>query len=74
MILPALFPDDAKLDYGKLQLIHKCDEASNAFLTLKNQAPQKQKEIRDALLKYCELDTFAMVKIWEKFKEVINEN
>ena len=73
-VLPALFPDDVELDYSKLQLIHKGDEASNAFLTLKNQTPEKQKEIRDALLKYCELDTYAMVKIWEKFKEVINEN
>lgn len=73
-VLPALFPDDVKLDYSKLQLIHKGDEASNAFLTLKNQTPEKQEEIRNALLKYCELDTYAMVKIWEKFKEVINEN
>ena len=73
-VLPALFPDDSKLDYSKLQLIHKGDEASNAFLTLKDQTPEKQKEIRDALLKYCELDTYALVKIWEKFKEVINEN
>ena len=25
---------------------------------------------RHNLLKYCELDTFAMVKLWEKLKEV----
>ena len=25
---------------------------------------------KERLLKYCELDTYAMVKIWEKFNEV----
>jgi hypothetical protein len=25
---------------------------------------------REALLRYCELDTWAMVKVWEKLKEV----
>lgn len=24
---------------------------------------------REALLRYCELDTLAMVKVWEKLKE-----
>ena len=32
-----------------------------------------KEEIKEDLLKYCELDTYAMVKIWEKFKEVIEE-
>lgn len=30
-VLPALYPDDPELDYSKLSLIHKCDEASNVF-------------------------------------------
>ena len=25
---------------------------------------------REALLRYCELDTWAMVKVWEKLKEM----
>ena len=25
---------------------------------------------REALLRYCELDTLAMVKVWQKLKEV----
>ncbi len=29
-------------------------------------APEEQKKARQYLLKYCELDTFAMVKIWEE--------
>ena len=47
-----------------------CGEASQAFLSLKNKSKEEQEEIRNCLLKYCELDTLAMVKIWEKFKEV----
>ena len=70
-VLPALYPDDPELDYSNLDLIHRGDEASDAFITLKDKTPHEQKAIRQALLKYCELDTYAMVKIWEKFREVI---
>ena len=69
-VLPALYPDDPELDYEELSMIHKGDEASEAFIKLKDKTPEEQKEIRNALLEYCKLDTLAMVKIWEKFKEV----
>ena len=69
-VLPALCPE---LDYSKLPLIHKGDEASEAFKSLKNKNHEEQEEIRDALLQYCELDTYAMVKIYEKFKEIMVE-
>ena len=71
-VLPALYPDDPELDYSELSLIHKGDEAANAFLSLKDKTPEEQEEIREALLEYCKLDTYAMVKIWDKFKEVVN--
>ena len=69
-VLPALYPDDAELDYSELSLIHKGDEASQAFLSLKYKTPEEQEEIRKALLEYCKLDTYAMVKIWENFRQV----
>ena len=69
-VLPALYPDDPELDYSELSLIHKGDEASNAFLSLKDKSPEEQEKIREGLLEYCKLDTYAMVKIWEKFNEV----
>ena len=31
---------------------------------------KEQEKIREGLLKYCELDTYAIVKIWEKLKEI----
>lgn len=70
-VLPALYPDDAELDYSKLSMVHKGDEASNAFLSLKDKTRNEQDKIRKALLDYCRLDTYAMVKIWENFNLVI---
>ncbi len=69
-VLPALYPDDPQLDYHNLPLIHDGGEASQAFLNLKDKSKEDQEEIREGLLEYCKLDTLAMVKIWEKFKEV----
>ena len=70
-VLPALYPDDPELDYKNLDLIHNGGEASDAFLTLKDKTFDEQKKIRKSLLEYCKLDTLAMVKIWEKFREGI---
>ena len=32
--------------------------------------PEELETWRKHLLKYCELDTYAMVKVWERLKEV----
>ncbi len=32
---------------------------------------QEIEESREALLRYCELDTWAMVKVWEKLNDII---
>lgn len=72
-VLPALYPDDSELDYSNLPVVHNGFEAAHAFLSLRDKTPEEQYEIRDGLLKYCELDTYAMVKIWMKFKEVIGD-
>ena len=69
-VLPALFPNDPELNYDNLPLVHNGVEAPIEFMGLKDKSPKKQEESRQGLLKYCELDTYAMVKIWEKFKEV----
>ena len=69
-VLPALYPNDSELDYHNLPLIHDGGEAPQAFLSLKGKSKEEQETIREGLLKYCGLDTYALVKIWEKFKEV----
>ena len=70
-VLPALFPDDESLNYHNLDLIHNGSEAMNSFAKLEENSKQDQEYIRERLLRYCELDTYAMVKIYEKLKEVI---
>ena len=72
-VLPALYPNDPELDYHNLPVVHNGGEASEAFLSLKDKTKEEQEIIRHGLLVYCELDTYAMVKLWEKFNEIIGE-
>lgn len=65
-VLPALFPNDPELDYSNLPGVKKGDQASAAFKEMANTTPEEVARIREELLAYCKLDTYAMVKIWEK--------
>ena len=69
-VLPALFPNDSELDYHTLPLIHNGGEAMDIFPKIKDMSKEEQKKAREGLLKYCKLDTYAMVKVWEKLKEI----
>lgn len=70
-VLPALLPDDPDLDYHNLPVVHNGGEASDAFLSLTNLPKEEQEKVRNGLLVYCKLDTYAMVKIWERLKKII---
>lgn len=73
-VLPALFPNDPELDYHNLQgSVHNGGEAMNIFPKIKDMSPEDQQAARLSLLKYCELDTYAMVKVWERLKEAAKE-
>ena len=70
-VLPALFPDEPSLNYHTLD--ERCQNGGNAmtlFPAIQFMEPEEAKASREALLRYCELDTWAMVKVWEKLKEV----
>lgn len=70
-VLPALFQDDPELDYHNLTgSVHNGSEAMSVFPKIKDMTIEEQVAARQSLLKYCELDTFAMVKVWQKLKEV----
>ena len=73
-VLPALFPDDPFLDYHNLEGVHNGGEASATFKKMATMTPEELEEYRKYLLKYCGLDTFAMVKVWEKLNEVSGYN
>ena len=68
-VLPALFPEDPELDYHNLEGVHNGGEASDAFAKMAAMTPEEIAVKREQLLKYCGLDTYAMVKVWEKLKE-----
>ena len=70
-VLPALFPNEPSLDYHNLD--ERCQNGGHAmtiFPRIQFMDPDEAAASREALLRYCELDTWAMVKVWEKLKEV----
>ena len=69
-VLPAMFPNDPELDYHNLEGVHNGSEAMTLFPKIKDLPLDKQAIARHNLLKYCELDTYAMVKIFLKLIEL----
>jgi len=70
-VLPALFPNDPELDYHNLDGdVHNGGEAMNIYPQIQFMTPEEQQRARHSLLKYCELDTYAMVKIWQLLSQV----
>ncbi len=69
-VLPALFPNDPSLDYHNLEGVHNGGEAMTIFPKIKDMPPEEQAKARHDLLKYCELDTYAMVMVWEELVRV----
>ena len=69
-VLPAIFPDDPSLNYHNLEGVHNGGEAMTIFPKIQHMSPEDQKIARHNLLKYCELDTYAMVKVWQELVRV----
>lgn len=69
-VLPAIFPNDPGLDYHNLEGVHNGGEAMTIFPQIQFMEPEDQKKTRHNLLKYCELDTYAMVKVWKELVRV----
>jgi hypothetical protein len=64
-VLPAMFPGDAEMDYGRLEI-----QDGRTAMTLYSGLAQAgdcagRQRIRDELRAYCRLDTLAMVRIWQ---------
>ncbi|HKL59840.1 MAG TPA: DUF2779 domain-containing protein, partial [Sphaerochaeta sp.] len=77
MILPKMFGDISDKDMG--QLISVDDELHNggaaltayARMQFEQMGDYEREEIRKALLKYCELDTMAMVMLYEGWLDLL---
>ena len=69
-VLPALFPGDPELDYHALDdICQNGGDAMTLFPKLQYMNPEDEASARQALLKYCHLDTLAMVRVLEKLYE-----
>ena len=68
--LPALFENDPELNYNSLVGVHNGGDAMKAYNSLKYLDDTMKEEVVNQLLKYCELDTYAMVKLYQKIVEL----
>jgi len=76
--LPKMFEDVSMHD---VELLSETDELNNGGLALTaygklqftEMSDYEREELKKALLIYCELDTFAMVVVFEAWREMINE-
>jgi len=67
-VLPALVPEMADA-YKKLDGVHNGGEAMQTYAKLAHMEDKEEvARLREALLRYCELDTLAMVRVLEKLK------
>ncbi len=79
-ILPPVFEgwidEDLKNNISEIEEISDGGAALTGYSKLQYQdmTEKERTEITKALLKYCELDTLAMVMIYEHFREIIGEN
>ena len=69
-VLPAMFPNDPELDYHNLEGVHNGGEAMSIYPKIQYMSEDEQKIARHNLLKYCELDTYAMVKVWQQLDKL----
>lgn len=68
-VLPSLVPEMQKA-YKELDGVQNGGEAMRAYASLPVKSVEEQEEIKKQLLKYCELDTLAMVKILDRLREI----
>ena len=78
-LLPKMFQDVSEKD---MQILCDDDELSDggaamtayARMQFEEMSQYEKDEIQKALLKYCELDTMAMVMLYEGWKDLLKEN
>ncbi|HIQ28244.1 MAG TPA: DUF2779 domain-containing protein [Sulfurovum sp.] len=72
-VLPALVPKMAEA-YQNLESVQNGSEAMQTYARLSAMQNKNEVEkLREDLLRYCELDTLAMVKVLKKLKEITKQ-
>ena len=54
-------------------MLNMPEEAMDIYPKMLAASPEEKERIRDGLLKYCCLDTLAMVKVLRKVKECVKD-
>lgn len=70
-VLPALFPGDPRLDYHSLNNVHNGTEAMTEYSRLLSYTPEEREIITNDLLRYCELDTYALVLVYNYLRDLV---
>lgn len=79
-LLPRMFADISDKDFDSLLLdsdeLREGGAASTAYarMQFEEMSDYERTEIQNGLLKYCELDTFAMVMIYEGWKDFLGQS
>lgn len=68
--LKAILPQFSNLNYEELN-ISDGEQASRAFYEMTYKIKKQNNKIREELLKYCELDTYAMILIHQKLEKLV---
>ena len=74
LVLPALFPGDPDIDYKSLPGVKKGDQASDMFIKLRDMDPIERAKQRAYMLRYCNLDTLAMIKLYEALLKAVDDS
>jgi hypothetical protein len=77
--LPPVFD---KWDFDELELVMSDADIANggaaltayAMMQFTEMTDREREKIKSALLRYCELDTFAMVMIWEHWNHLVSDH
>lgn len=69
-VLPAMFPAELDLDYENLEGVQDGGGAMSTYLeaVAPETSNERRADIERQLRKYCFLDTYAMVRIWNVFR------
>jgi len=75
-LLPMLFTDETANDYAAIMEMDKIKDGGAAMtaygkLQFEDIPPEARQSVESALLKYCELDTLAMVMIYEAWRAAL---
>ena len=70
-VLPVICPE---CSYKELPINHG-DQASSEWIRMNDDstAPDEKAKIKENLLRYCELDTWAMVRIWQELQKEVKD-